>query len=403
MISRLPSKGDAEARNARHLRHLNLERLLTAAMDRTEPFTRAELTEATALSAPTVGTLTVELIRNGLIRHLGTGPSRGGRRPSFMEFNARYGFVAGISLGPTKTRVALADLRGARLASRAWPTPAGLGPQPLLVKIASWVRSLMGEAGIPADKLLAVAAAAPGAVDHTKGQVIALVSNLKGWSHVPMAEILRESLGGAPVFIENDVNLAVLGERWQGAAQGHQTCAFIYVGSGIGAGIVVNGELLRGHHHLAGEIALMCMGPQYVDEDFGATGCLETLASVKAVAARWAGENPSTAREKRVDDLFIAAEKGEKRARKLVEDAARLVGIAATNLSLVIDPSLLVFGGPAVEHPFFVDQVRQIMAKIIPSPPEIVPAKLGKEAPLWGSLLLATIEARAALRERLRT
>ena len=98
MISRLPSKGDAEARNARHLRHLNLERLLTAAMDRSEPFTRAELTEATALSAPTVGTLTVELIRNGLIRHLGTGPSRGGRRPSFMEFNARYGFVAGISL-----------------------------------------------------------------------------------------------------------------------------------------------------------------------------------------------------------------------------------------------------------------------------------------------------------------
>jgi predicted NBD/HSP70 family sugar kinase len=403
MITRLASKGDSEARNARHLRHLNLERLLSAAMDRTEPFTRAELTEATALSAPTVGTLTVELIRNGLIRHLGTGPSRGGRRPSFMEFNARYGFVAGISLGPTKTRVALADLRGERLASRAWPTPAGLGPQPLLGKIAGWVKSLMGEAGIPGDKLLAVAAAAPGAVDHMKGTVIALVSNLKGWSQVPMADILSDALGGTPVFVENDVNLAVLGERWRGAATGHNTCAFIYVGSGIGAGIVVNGELHRGHHHLAGEIALMCMGPQYVEEDFGATGCLETLASVKAIASRWGGEAASPEREKRVDDLFVAAEKGEKRARKLVEDAARLVGIAATNLSLVIDPSLLVFGGPAVEHELFVDQVRQIVAKIIPSPPEIVAAKLGKEAPLWGSLLLATTAARVSLRERLRT
>jgi predicted NBD/HSP70 family sugar kinase len=404
MITR-PSKGDAEARNARHLRHLNLERLLSAAMDRTEPFTRAELTEATALSAPTVGTLTVELIRNGLIRHLGTGPSRGGRRPSFMEFNARYGFVGGISLGPTKTRVALADLRGERLASRAWPTPVGLGPQPLLAKIGGWVKSLMGEAGIPQDRLLALAAAAPGAVDQTKGTVIALVSNLKGWSQIPMAEILKDSLGGTPVFVENDVNLAVLGERWRGAARGHNTCAFLYVGSGIGAGIVVNGELHRGHHHLAGEIGLMCMGPQYVDEDFGGTGCLETLASVKAMSVRWAGADAPGApkREKPVDELFAAADKGEKRARKIVEDAARLVGIAATNLSLVLDPSLLVIGGPAVEHEFFVEHVRQIVAKVIPSPPEIVAAKLGKEAPLWGSLLLATTEARVSLRERLRT
>jgi predicted NBD/HSP70 family sugar kinase len=400
MITR-PAKGEAEARNARHLRHLNLERLLSAAMDRTEPFTRAELTEATALSAPTVGTLTVELIRNGLIRHLGTGPSRGGRRPSFMEFNARYGFVAGISLGPTKTRVALADLRGARLASRAWPTPAGLGPQPMLQKIASWVRGLMGEAGIPQDKLLAVAAAAPGAVDHTKGIVLALVSNLKGWSQIPMAEILRESLGGVPTFVENDVNLAILGERWQGAARGHNTCAFLYVGSGIGAGVVVNGELHRGHHHLAGEIGLMCMGPQYVDEDFGSTGCLEALASVKSLTTRWVGaENPG--RDKK-EDVFAAADRGDKRARKLVEDSARLVAIAATNLSLVLDPSLLVLGGPAVEHELFVDQVKQVVAKIIPAPPEIVPAKLGKEAPLWGSLLLATSEARVSLRDRLRT
>jgi glucokinase len=144
-----------------------------------------------------------------------------------------------------------------------------------------------------------------------------------------------------------------------------------------------------------------------VDEDVGSTGCLETLASITALATRWGGgDNPGSGgphREKRAEDLFAAADKGEKRARKLIEDAARLVGIAATNLSLVIDPSLLVIGGPAVEHEYFMDQVRQVVAKIIPAPPEIVPAKLGKEAPLWGSLLLATNEARVSLRERLRT
>src|SRR5688572_17922019 len=208
MITRLPAKDEGEARNARHLRHLNLERLLAAAMARVEPFTRAELTEATALSAPTVGTLTVQLIRNGLIRHLGTGPSRGGRRPSFMEFNARYGFVVGIVLDPAKTRVALADLRGERLATRVWPTPVGMAPAPLLSKITGWVKSLLSEAGITTDKLLAVAAAAPGAVDHGQGVVLSLAPNLKGWDQVPMASMLKESLGGVRVVVENDVNLA---------------------------------------------------------------------------------------------------------------------------------------------------------------------------------------------------
>src|SRR5206468_10676003 len=109
--------------------------------------------------------------------------------------------------------------------------------------------------------------------------------NLEGWSQVPMAKVLRRNLG-TPVVVENDVNLAILGERWRGAARGHDTCAFITVGTGIGAGVIVNGELYHGRHFMAGEIALMGMGPQYVGTHFGTRGCLETLAGLKAIAAR---------------------------------------------------------------------------------------------------------------------
>jgi predicted NBD/HSP70 family sugar kinase len=358
-------------------------------MERVEPFTRAELTEATALSAPTVGTLTVHLIRNGLIRHLGTGPSRGGRRPSFMEFNARYGFVGGVAIDPGKTRVALADLRGERLAVKSWPTPVGLPPAPLIAKIASWVKQLLSEAGIGADKLLSVAAAAPGVVDHVRGRVLALAPNLKGWDQVPIAEMLTEALGGVPVTVENDVNLAILGERWRGAAIGHDTGAFIYVGTGIGAGVVINGNLHRGHHFLAGEIGLMLMGPQYLEQDFGSTGCLESLAGLKALTARM-GAAAGKDREK------------DKRSRKVVEEAAQLVGIATTNLALTIDPSLVILAGPVVELEGFMDEVKKIVRRIIPTPPDIVSAKLGEEAPLWGSLLQATTAARVYLRQRLR-
>jgi predicted NBD/HSP70 family sugar kinase len=387
--------------HAGHLRGLNLERVLAIAMDRQGPFTRPDLIAATGLSAPTVGSVVSHLIAVGLLRDLGTGPSSGGRRPSFMEFNARYGFVAGIDLGPTRTRLAVGDLRGERLAHRVLPTPRGLGPGPLLTRIASAMRSLLRETPVPAGRLLAVAAGAPGAVDRERGMVVALAPNLKGWSRAPMAKILKRALG-APVVVENDVNLAILGERWRGAAQGHDTCAYVTVGTGIGAGILVDGELLRGHHFLAGEIALMCMGPQYVGKDFGAHGCLETLAGLKAVAARWPA-SVGNARNGWIGEMVEAARAGNRKARAVVDETATLLGIATANLCLVLDPSLVVLGGALMAQAGpLIDDVRRIVGSIIPMPSQIVPSALGEEAPLWGSLLVATQEARVRLRQALR-
>jgi glucokinase len=390
----------SEARNARHLRRANLERILAEAMARPGAFTRAELIGATGLSAPTVGSLTRELIQSGVVRDLGTGPARLGRRPSFMEFSARYGYVAGIDLGPTTTRVAVADLRGDLLSERELGTPA-LGPASLLAKVAGALRGLLRELKAPGERLLAVVAGTPGAVDRERGIVLELAPNLKGWSRVPVGDILGAALG-VPVIVENDVNLAVLGEHWRGAARGHATCAYVQVGTGIGAGILVEGELHRGYHSLAGEIALMCMGPQYVDRDFGARGCLETLTGLRALAGRWSRAD-SAHPEGQVTRLLRAAASKDRRAQRVIKEAAMLLGIAATNLSLVLDPSLIVFGGALVsQNSVFVDEIRQVVQRIVPSPPEIVVSALGKEATLWGCLLVALSQARSRLRERLR-
>jgi glucokinase len=379
---------------------LNLERVLAIAMDRRGPFTRGELMEETGLSAPTIGSLAEHLIQSGLVRDLGAGPSRGGRRPTFMEFNARHGYVAGIDLGPTRTRLAIADLRGERLVERVVPTP-NHGPTSLLTRLAAEVRAMLRQVHVPAERLLAVGAGAPGAVDPKSGTVVALAPNLKGWSEVPMGRILKRALD-APVAVENDVNLAILGERWRGAARGHDTCAFITVGKGIGAGIVVNGELHHGHHFLAGEIALMCMGPQFVDTDFGSRGCLEELAGLKALAARWPHPARRNNGKQWVGELFEAADAGDRNARKAVDDAVTLIGIATANLSVVIDPSLVVLGGALVaEGTQVVERVQKIVERIVPTPPRIVLSELHEEAPLWGSLLIAMTEARRRLRRNL--
>src|SRR5262249_7147805 len=295
---------------------------------------------------------------------------------------------------------ALADLRGERMGHRVVPTPSGLGPQALLSRVAAAVKTLMREADVPRDRLLAVAAGAPGAVDPVRGVVVALAPNLKGWSDVPMAEILGRALE-APVVGENDVNLAVLGERWQGAAQGHDNCVFISLGTGIGAGVIVGGALHRGQHFGAGEIGLMCMGPQFVDRDFGPRGCLETLAGLRALSRRWprsARDNP----ERWIAALVEAARHNDRRARKAVEEVATLIGIATANLSLVVDPSLVVLGGAVAQGDLIVEEIRRIVSRIVPLPIRIVVSALGKEAPLWGSLLVAINEARGRLRQSLR-
>jgi predicted NBD/HSP70 family sugar kinase len=396
----MTSRHHAEATggDARHLRRQNLDRVLSVVIGQPGPFTRAELIEATGLSAPTVGGLVSQLIQTGLVRDLGVGPSRGGRRPASMEFNARHGCIAGIDLGPTRTRLAIADLRGDTLAHRIVPTPSG-SPQAVLSRLGRAVRGLMRQAGVAADRLLAVGAGAPGWVDYERG-IVVFAPNLGGWSKVPMAEVLEQSLG-AVVTVENDVNLAVLGEHWRGAARGHDNCAFIFVGTGIGAGILIGGQLHRGRHFMAGEIAVMCMGPQFVDQDFGQRGCLETLAGLQALAGRWGAARGDPARW--MTELFAAAEAGDARARRAIEETATLIGIATANVGAVVDPSIVILGGAlfAKAEPL-VEEVRKVVQRIARAPLEIVVSALGKEAPLAGSLLVAATEARRQVRLRLR-
>jgi glucokinase len=398
---RLRASTDEPAREAAHLRALNLERVLAVAMDRRGPFTRAQLIDATGLSAPTVGSLTSQLIRTGLVADLGTGPSRGGRRPSLMAFNPRYGFAAGIDIGPTRTRLAVSDLRGEMLAHSIVPTPTGGTPAAALTRLASDLQALLKEADVEPGHLLAVAAGAPGPVDIDRG-VVTVAPNLKGWIDVPMRDILHGALG-APILVENDVNLALLGEHWRGAARGHDTCAFIFVGTGIGAAFLIDGSIHRGHHFMAGEIAVMCMGPQFVEQDFGARGCLEVLAGLEALAARWpkaAGRDPAGW----MSELFESAERGDADARNAIDETARLIGIAAANVGTVVDPSIVVLGGALfVQAEPLVVAVRNVVQRLSRAPVQIVVSALGKEAPLAGCVLVAATEARRQVRLRLRS
>ena len=249
----------------------------------------------------------------------------------------------------------------------------------------------MKDVEAPEDRLLAVAVGCPGVVDYARG-VVGFAPNLSGWSNVSVRDILERALE-APVVVENDTNLAVLGEHWRGAARGHDTCVFMFVGTGIGAGVLIDGELHRGHHFMAGEIAVMCMGPQYVDVDFGSRGCLETLAGLQSFAARWPRSGraipragwPTSSRPRRAG----TAPPGRRWTRRRASSGSP----SSTSARWWTRPSSCS-GARSSRRRSRWSRGAQGGGADLARALEIVVSALGKEAPLWGSLLWPRREAR---------
>jgi glucokinase len=240
--------------------------------------------------------------------------------------------VLGIDLGGTHLRAATADARGALLSERcelssAWNAPA----------FAARVGELAHE--LCPDGLAAAAVGLPGPVS-SDGEVGHLV-NAPELNDAPIRALLQEELA-VPVVVENDVNLAALGERHRGRGRAMSDLAFIAVGTGVGMGVVASGKVVRGAHGGAGELGLLPLGPDRVATDPRALGPLEAVAGGAGLAARWA---QVTGRRSDGQDVFAAAAAGNEAALALLEEQAAVLAMAVRAVQALFEPQLIVFGG----------------------------------------------------------
>lgn len=381
------------------VRKANLVLLVGAALKRTEPFTRADLAADTGLSIPTVSGLVSELVSRGLLKDLGARRAKIGRSPSQLEFNASYGFLVGIAIGPSHTRLVIADLRQTRLAQAVIATPTREVPARGLAVLAQKAYELLADHLLPADRVIAVGAGVPGVIDETTGIVVS-APYLPGWHDVGVRDIL-ESAFPSPVVVANDVHLALIAEHARGAARGHERCVFISVGASIAASVLVNGHVERGQHFMAGQIGRMCFGAEHVGHAIGDPGCLDTLASLGSLEQR-IPRAPEEDRLAWLTRIVEAAEGGQADARAAVLETTRLVGLAAANVAAVVDPSIIVFGGALFAGaPRLVAAVGAVVQSIWHAPVTIALSELNEEAPVWGSVLAANKAARLRLRREL--
>jgi len=388
-----PVPGHQPARPPR-MREANVRHLL-GLLHRHSPCSRADLVRLSGLTAPTVSAAMAALERRDLVTAIGNGSSSGGRPPGLLEFNARHGYVLGADIGGSNVRLALADLNGVVIGRWNALLRTERSPQAVVETVSSGISQLIQQQKVPLRKVLHLAAGAPGITDVNAGRVLS-APNLTGWVDVPLRDLLQTKTR-IPVTIENDVNLGGLGESWAGAARNVDNFVFLSIGTGAGAGVVLNGRLHHGATWSAGEVGYMLVPG--LPDDPPATdrpGALETAIGGHGIEREWMDQARSTrAATLRATDIFDLAASGDRKARELLNRAARPLAMAITNLSLTLDLSLVVLSGGTGGHPALLQAVQRRLERNQFARPTLVLSALNGEAQLYGAIWLALQAAEA--------
>ena len=355
------------------------------------PCSRADLVRISGLTAPTVSSAIESFQRRGLVRFTGAGISRGGRPARILEFNSRYGCVFGADIGGSSVRLALADLSGKIIGRINEAIPENGTPCEVTTLIAAAMDRLLDDHCIAPEKVLELAAGAPGITDVRKGRVLS-APNLHEWHDVPLEELLQDQTG-ISTTVENDVNLGAVGEGCCGVAGHADNFAFIAIGSGVGAGIVVNGALLHGARWSAGEIGYMQVPglPSQVLRVNG-LGVLEGAIGGEGIKHAWracANGRRNHMQELQPTEIFDFAARGDACAQRILHSTAEHLAAAIVNMSLVLDTPLVVLGGGIGSHPVLVEATRKAIARNEFARPEVVASSLGQDAQLHGAIWLA--------------
>jgi glucokinase-like ROK family protein len=314
-------------------RQLNNQLVLRTIFDRS-PVSRAEVARITGLTRTTVSELVDEFIGGGLVREVGRGPSTGGKAPILLEVPADARHLIGIDVGDTHLSGAIVDLRGQVQHSVDVPLDGRDGDQ-ALDRLEKLLEGLIEAAK---DQLLGVGLGTPGLVDTSTGTVRWAV-NLD-WRDLPLGQHLQARTG-LPVYVANDSQAAALAEYTFGGHVDSHSMVVVRVGRGIGAGIVLDGRLYQGDGFGAGEIGHTAVADNYRPCRCGSAGCLETIASTRAVVQRArevAPHAPESVLHQMMldglgfDELVTAFEDGDPLVREIVVEAAHQLGRAIGGL-----------------------------------------------------------------------
>ncbi len=375
-------------------------RVLLRLLQEHSPCSKADLVRFCGLSAPTVSSGVAHLEGLGLVEQLGEGESNGGRPPALLRFNHRHGYVAGVDIGGTRVRMVLSDLTGNLIAHSSVVLGARQKkPDGVCRLIVEGLRAMCKQSGTPLHKVLHMTAGAPGITNVDTGVVLS-APNLEEWNEVPLRDLLEQA-AELPVAVDNDTNLAALGEHWRGAARGVENFVFVAMGTGMGAGVFLNGQLHRGAQWSAGEIGYLGVtGKKRAPMKMRELGQLEEAIGGAGIEAEWLrlldrkrhGNGRCTdavlgaQRELKASQIFDLAAEGDSTAAQVVRYTAAVLADALADMCLLLNPQVVVLGGGVGSHAELCRATDALAQRHEFARPPLRSSSLGTQAQLHGAV-----------------
>jgi predicted NBD/HSP70 family sugar kinase len=368
------------------LKQLNAKAVL-ASIREGSPISRAEIARRTGISKPTVSLALQALLESGVVRETAPDPDRPHYGAVFFEPVPEAALVVGLDVGARFLRGAISDLDG-RVRARLDVELRGVTAATMLESVNELYGALLHAIGRPAGRVDGAVVGVPGVVDPASGSV-SLGTNVPGIEERAFASEV-EALLGVPVRLENDINLAALGEQWRGIARGIDDFLFLSIGTGMGSGLVLRGELHRGRNGAAGELEYALVGvAEEVDPCAQAVAVL-TEEFAPGFAGRTSLLPPYEPRQ-----VFAAARTGDPHALAVVAEEARRIALHVLPVAAVADVELVVLGGGiGANGDLLLVPIRRYLADWLPFPPRVEISSLGEAAVLTGALAVGVWAAR---------
>lgn len=372
---------------ATEMRRINQSAILEI-IRRTSPLSRTQIAKMLHISLPTVMRIVDELMKDGLVLAQAETMASGGRPRELLEFNAQGQVVIGIDLGGTKMYGAVTNL-GGEIQHEVNLAYHGTSGEASYVCLTELIQELIDKAQIDGRKIRGIGVGAPGITLFPQG-IVTWAPSLN-WRDFPLKARLSEQFGLA-VTVENDVNLAALGEAWFGAAQHTQNMALIAIGTGIGAGLIIDGALYRGAHQSSGEVGYFLPGRQFLGKVYDGFGALEGLASGTGIAERACEVlseqmTPEDLVKISAEDVFAALRRGEAWTETIIAETVDYLAMGIAGVSALLDPEVIVIGGGvAGSADVLVERIQARLKGTLPVAPHLVVSTLGQRAAVLGAI-----------------
>jgi glucokinase len=355
---------------------------------RESPISRTAIAEKLEVSLPTVMRIVDGLINEGFVRLHGSNEWSGGRRRPLLEFNADGYVILGVDMGGTKIYGAVSDL-GGNILDEINIGQHGTTGEDSFNRLTTLIDSLLASPKLQGRRVRGIGVGAPGITIHKEG-IVTWAYTLH-WDHFPLKTRLTERYD-LPITVDNDVNMAAMGELWFGAGQDVQNMILIAIGTGIGAGVVIDGALYRGSNEAAGEVGNMLTGREFLGKNYENFGALECVASGTGIAERARNllksqRDPAELEALTAEDVFESARQRQDWAWKIINETVDHLAVAIANLVASFDPELIVLGGGVSRSAdLLIEPILKRINGTIPNPPKLLVSNLGLRATVMGAV-----------------